>query len=67
MTAGHRQRVLALFPPAPRTTPRGAALDRVLRLRCMRAWITPGAYAWWVYSGDIKRAQQDLVALRRAA
>ena len=54
----------ALFPPAPRTTVRGKALDACMRLRDARAWITPGSYAWWRYTGGLKAAQRKLADLR---
>lgn len=57
-------RVRALFPPKPRTTVRGKALDACMRLRDTRAWIKPGCYAWWRYTDSIKAAQRRLAAIR---
>ena len=65
--AGHSQRMRALFPPPPRTTRRGRALDACLHLRGLRSWVTPGSYAWWRLCDDIKTSQQALLAVRRTA
>ena len=60
-------RIMALFPPPPPTTERGKLLYAVLRLRALRSWITPGCYAWWRFTDDIKASQRRLVEFRREA
>lgn len=64
--AGDEARIRALFPPKPRTSVRGRALDACMRLRDTRAWIKPGCYAWWRYTDSIEAAQRRLVDMRYA-
>jgi hypothetical protein len=46
-------------------TPRARALWACRHLRATRAWLSPGSYGWWLYTGDLKRAQRRLLDLRR--
>lgn len=53
-----------LFGERMPETERGKALWRCRRIRAARAWITPYCYAWFLYTGFLKQAQRDLIALR---
>ncbi|MEE7460616.1 hypothetical protein MFUR16E_04370 [Methylobacterium fujisawaense] len=51
--------------PRPATA-RGQALWRCRQIRAHREWIRRGCYAWWIWTGDLKAAQRQLLALRIA-
>lgn len=56
----------ALYGEPMPTSAVGKALWRCRRDRALRSWITPGCYAWWRLTGDLKDRQRDLLAFRRA-
>ena len=66
MNAGHGLRVRALLgdPYRPKSVV-GHWLLVCRRLRAHRAWITPGSYAWWRYTGDLQLAQKRLACFRK--
>lgn len=59
-----RLRTLALFPEPPPENERGRLLWNCVRTRALRSWIKPGAYAWFIFDGQLKAQQRKLVALR---
>lgn len=64
--SNHEQRIGSLFGFGRKLsdTPRGQAVARCLYLRGLRSWITPGAYAWFRLSDDIRSAQKSAVVAR---
>lgn len=62
-TLGMRKR--ALFGERIPATARGKALWQCRNTRALRAWITPGAYAWWIFTDQLKAQQRNLLELRR--
>lgn len=56
-----------LFPPVLPSSERGKLLWMCMHIRDTRAWITPGCYAWWRYTDDLKRAQGRLATYRRSS
>lgn len=61
---GLRTRALFGDIPAPHSD-RGRALWVCRHLRALRSWITPGAYAWWRLTDDLKQAQRGLLRFRQ--
>jgi hypothetical protein len=58
-------RMFALFPGKRPDDPRSKALWHCKYIRALRSWIDPDAYAWWVFTDDLKAQQRQLLELRR--
>lgn len=58
--------VRALYGEPKPGSARGQALWLCRNLRATRSWLTPYSYGWLRYTADLKHAQRQILALRKA-